>query len=277
MSLRPLVAILVLGGLGAAGVRVGSPNSMVAWERVRPGVELGVLPYRGGGEGRWTRLILVRIDPAQHRMRLDLGLSTDFRNGEWSVDSAPGSAVVAFNAGQFNGIAPWGWTVKDGRELRPPGIGPLSTAIVEDRDGRVRLVPPDSIPAERASGTVVTAIQSYPTLLEGNGVIPVQITTPGLGVGVTDRDARLALCAFPDGKLLVLLTRFAGLGEVGGGIPFGLTLVETATLLQQQGCVRAVALDGGISSQLLVRNAGGVERAWRGWRKVPLGVVFEER
>ncbi len=60
-------------------------------------------------------------------------------------------------------------------------------------------------------------------------------------------------------------------------MPFGLTLAETAHLLQEQGCRRAVALDGGISSQLLVREADGRERAWRGWRKVPLGLVFDER
>jgi exopolysaccharide biosynthesis protein len=210
-------------------------------------------------------------------MRLDLGLSADYRDGEWSVDSAPSEAVVALNAGQFNGIVPWGWTVKDGRELRPPGVGPLSMAVVADAAGRVRFIPPDSIEAERASGVVVTAMQSYPTLLEGNAAIPVQITNPGLGVGVTDRDARLALCALPDGKLLVLLTRFDGLGEFAGGVPFGLTLRETAQLLKQQGCVRAVALDGGISSQLMVRGTRGGEQAWRAWRKVPMGVVFEER
>jgi len=252
---------------------VGAP----AWEVVRPGLEWRTQPHRGGGEGRWTRLVLVRIDPARYRLELDLALSADLQHGAWVVDSAPETAVVALNAGQFNGIAPWGWTVRNGLELRPPGLGPLSTAVVGDRSGRVRLVPPDSITVLRAGGQVVTAIQSYPTLLEGEGVIPAQLTTPGSGVGIHHRDARLALCALQDGRLLVLLTRFDGLGEIAGAVPFGLTLAETASLLKQQGCTRAVALDGGISSQMLLREAAGRERAWRGWRKVPLGLIFEER
>ncbi len=271
-----LRTLFLLGAAGATGAGL-APVREPAWESVRPGLELRTLPHRGGGEGRWTRLVLVRMDPTRYRLGLDIALSANLQHGAWVVDSAPPEVAVALNAGQFNGIAPWGWTVSNGLELRPPGAGPLSMAVVEDRDGRVRFVPPDSIEAERATGRVVSAIQSYPTLLEGDGVIPVQLTTPGLGVGIRHRDARLALCVLQDGRLLVLLTRFDGLGEAGGGVPFGLTLAETAQLLQGEGCLRAVALDGGISSQLLVREAGGRERAWRGWRKVPLGLVFEER
>lgn len=272
-GLRTLLVLGVVGATGGGHAPVGEP----AWEAVRPGLEFRTQPHRGGGEGRWTRLVMVRVDPARYRLGLDIALSATLQHGAWVVDSAPPEAAVALNAGQFNGIAPWGWTVRNGLELRPPGVGPLSMAVVEERDGRVRFVPPDSIAAVRRDGRVVNAIQSYPTLLEGDGVIPEQLTTPGLGVGIRHRDARLALCALKDGRLLVLLTRFDGLGEVGGSVPFGLTLAETAHLLQQQGCRRAVALDGGISSQLLLRQADGREHAWRGWRKVPLGLVFEER
>jgi hypothetical protein len=43
------------------------------------------------------------------------------------------------------------------------------------------------------------------------------------------------------------------------------------------GCSRAVMLDGGISSQLLVRDStGGVQR-WPGIRRVPLGLVAVAR
>jgi hypothetical protein len=65
------------------------------------------------------------------------------------------------------------------------------------------------------------------------------------------------------------------LGEAGGGIPFGLTLAEAAELLKAQGAVRAVALDGGISSQLLIRDTSDTRTTWRAWRKVPMGVVLE--
>lgn len=275
MSLRSLVLLGGLAGVAATGV-VARPAGLT-WEEVRPGVELATAPWRAPGEGRWTRLVLLRLDPATHRISLDVGLSGDLRDPDWSVRRAPARAVAAFNAGQFSGIAPWGWTVREGRELRPPGVGPLSMAVVEDSLGSIRFLPVDSIASVRAAGGVRTAIQSYPTLLEGNGVIPAPLMAPGLGVDARHRDARLALCALADGRLLLLLTRFDALGEVGQGIPFGLTLRETAEILRQQGCLRAVALDGGISAQLLVRDSAGGERAWPGWRKVPAGILVEAR
>jgi exopolysaccharide biosynthesis protein len=239
-------------------------------------MELGELTVRAAGEGRWTRAVLLRLDPARLRLTLQARLTPGLEHGAWTVDAAPPGALAAFNAGQFSGIAPWGWTVMDGLEIRPPGVGPLSQAVVLDRAGAVRFVPPDSIETVRAAGGTVTALQSYPSLLVGDAEIPAALTTPGQGVGITHRDARLALCRLGDGRLLLLLTRFDGLGQVGESIPLGLTLAETAELLRGEGCRRAVALDGGISAQLAVRN-GGEWEAWRGWRKVPLGVVVERR
>ena len=260
---------------GASGRTQQSPTSgVVAWTTVRPGLEEGSFRLSAPGEGRWTKVILLHIDPERYRLRLDARLSTDLSSAAWTVDSAPSQAVAAWNAGQFNGIAPWGWTVMDGLELRPPGTGPLSMAVVADTVGIVRLVPPDSIPAIRAAGGVATAFQSYPTLLMGNGEIPAQLTTEGQGVAIGHRDSRLALGQLGDGSLLVLLTRFDGIGEAGGVIPFGLTLAETARVLRSLGAVRAVALDGGISAQLLVRGENGATRAWRAWRKVPVGIVI---
>jgi exopolysaccharide biosynthesis protein len=278
--MRLLSALLISGLAGAtlASVR-GRPaepsGTAVEWTTVRSGLELGSFRFAAAGEGRWTRVILLHIDPRRYRLRLDAKLSPDLTSAVWTVDSAPATAVAAWNAGQFNGIAPWGWTVMDGLELRPPGTGPLSMAIVADSNGRVRLVPPDSIAAVRAAGGVMTALQSYPALLTGAADVPRQIREAGHGVSVGHRDARLALGQCADGTLLLLLTRFDGLGEAGGGIPFGLTLAETAELLRAQGAVRAVALDGGISSQLLVRGSAAAPRTWRGWRKVPVGVVLE--
>jgi hypothetical protein len=276
---RPLVALLS----GAAVLLVaGRPSEPLVgslrmgaagWEVVRPGLELGTLRVSAPGEGRWTKTLLLRIDPERAHLRLDIRLNAELTAGAWTVDSAPLDAVAAFNAGQFNSIAPWGWTVMEGLELRPPGIGPLSLAVVADTAGVVRFVPPDSMEIVRRAGGIQTALQSYPALLTGEGSIPRQLTEPGMGVGIQHRDARLALCQLTDRRLLVLLTRFDGLGDAGGGIPFGLTLRETAELLRSQGCVRAVALDGGISSQLVVRDDTGGTRAWRGWRKVPMGVM----
>lgn len=271
-------ASLLFGGAADWRERAAefAPHTAV-WREVRPGIELGARSVEAAGEGRWTELRLLRLDPKRVRLRLQTRLASALDRGEWTVDTAPGTALAAFNAGQFSGIVPWGWTVMDGLEIRPPGIGPLSQAVVLDRSGGARFVPPDSIAAVRAAGGVELAFQSYPSLLIGDGEIPAALTTAGAGVGVTHRDARLAMCQLGDGRLLVLLTRFDGLGEAGGSIPFGLTLAETAALLQAEGCRRAVALDGGISAQLAVREADGRWQAWRAWRKVPLGVLVEAR
>jgi hypothetical protein len=270
----------MLGGMALAllGSREGGRGtSAVTWESVRPGIELGTMSLSAPGEGWRTRVMLLRLDPDMVRLRLGVRLNPDRSAGAWTVDAAPAAAVAAFNAGQFSGIAPWGWTVMDGLELRPPGIGPLSMTVVVDSSGIVRLLPPDSIAPVRQAGGVLTAFSSYPALLVDQGRIPDQLVNPGFGIDVGHRDSRLALGQLPDGMLLLLLTRFDGIGEAGGAIPFGLTLGETATLLRSLGAIQAVALDGGISSQLMVRTAGGDTRAWHAWRKVPVGVVVEAR
>jgi exopolysaccharide biosynthesis protein len=88
--------------------------------------------------------------------------------------------------------------------------------------------------------------------------------------------ARLALGTLADGRVLVALTRFEGLGGVLDVVPFGLTAPEMAALMGALGARRAVLLDGGISGQLLVRE-GGATRAWKGLRDVPLGMIVTAR
>lgn len=69
------------------------------------------------------------------------------------------------------------------------------------------------------------------------------------------------------------LTRFDALDGVLDAIPLGLTTPQTAALMGALGCSRAVMLDGGISSQLLVRDSAGGAQRWPGIRRVPLGLV----
>jgi hypothetical protein len=73
------------------------------------------------------------------------------------------------------------------------------------------------------------------------------------------------------------MTRFEGLGGALSNLPFGLTTPEMAAVMGALGTSRAVLLDGGISSQMLVREANGARRAWRGIRQVPLGLVAMQR
>jgi exopolysaccharide biosynthesis protein len=144
---------------------------------------------------------------------------------------------------------------------------------VVDTAGAVTLVPPDSIATVRGSPAVREAFQSYPSLLMEDGEIPRPLREAGLGVDLEHRDARLALGLDREGRLLIAITRFEGLGGALSNLPFGLTSPETAALMGALGCRRAMLLDGGISSQLLLRLPGGEARAWRGIRQVPLGLV----
>jgi exopolysaccharide biosynthesis protein len=95
-------------------------------------------------------------------------------------------------------------------------------------------------------------------------------------VDLRHRDARLAVGELRDGRMLVALTRFEGLGGVLDNLPFGLTTPEMAALMGALGARRAVLLDGGISSQLLLR-AGTETHAWRAMRYVPLGLTATAR
>jgi hypothetical protein len=260
-----------------APVRWSEPLPAVAgavkWRAVAPGVRWGELQLSGDGEAWRIRAILVQLDPKLVRLETRSLQRADGRLLRWNVDSAPSEAIVALNAGQFTSSGPWGWLVKGGVERRPPGTGPLAPALVVDTTGAVRLLPPDSIVGTRGDPAVREAFQSYPSLLVHDGEIPRPLREAGLGVDLEHRDARLALGLDRGDRLLIAITRFEGLGGALSNLPFGLTTPEMAALLGALGCRRAMLLDGGISSQLLLRRPGGETRAWRGIRQVPLGLV----
>jgi exopolysaccharide biosynthesis protein len=94
---------------------------------------------------------------------------------------------------------------------------------------------------------------------------------------LSHRDARLVMAEDGDGMLLFVLTRYTGLGPTAERIPIGLTTPEAIALAAALGARHAVMLDGGISAQLLLRDAAGGETRWRGLRKVPLALVATPR
>jgi uncharacterized protein YigE (DUF2233 family) len=245
----------------------------VAWRRGAPGVEWGELQLRGASEAWRTRVALVRLDPR----RVNLSLVTAFtRNESWTVADADSGAVLALDAGQFRRSLPWGWVVSRGSEVLAPEYAPLAGAVVVDATGAVRVVAPDSVAAERERGIVREAFQSYPMLLQ-DGAVPAPLREAGNGVDLAHRDARLALGTLADGRVVVALTRFDALGESLGRVPFGLTTPEMAAVMGALGCRQALLLDGGISGQLMVREANGSARSWPGTRSVPLGLVGRPR
>ena len=245
------------------------------WRRVERGVEWGEVDLSGAGEAFRVRLVVARIDPRLVRFRLDTAFRSQGTRAAWTIARSPREAIVALNAGQFPSSLPWGWTVLGGREFLPPRSGPLSVAVAFDTSGSVRWLKPEALRDPRRASGVVAAFQSYPRLLE-EGSVPLPLRTEDGGIDVAHRDARLALGQTADGKLLIALTRFDGAGGLLDFVPFGLTVPEMAAIMGGLGARNAVLLDGGISSQLLIREAGGVHR-WRGLRAVPLGLVVLPR
>ncbi len=257
----------------------------VVWRAVAPGVELGELALSGNGEAWRVRAVLVRLDPAHQRLSLDALVDDDGRVKPWAVAHASPDVDVAFNAGMFDDVGPWGWVVHNGRELQRPGSGTLASTLVVDHEGRVRVVGADSMTALRAAaqrGEVAEAVQGYPTLLDDDGHVPSALWKGADGgVDLAHRDARLLVGELRDGRVLVVLTRFDGLrsltGDLFGAVPLGMTVPEVAALAGALGCRRAMLLDGGLSAQLLVRDTERRERVWSGLRRVPLGFVSRRR
>jgi hypothetical protein len=249
-------------------------TAAVRWETVAPGVDVATLPLAGRGEAWRMLVVLARIDPAQNRLRLAEG-ARSFDEGRWTVDSAPTHAAVALNAGQFAAGTPWGWVVLDGVEVLPARRAPLAMALAQDSGGAVHWIEDRELEQRAPHVRPRIAFQSYPTLLVGNGEVPIPLRAAGPGLDVGHRDARLALGELRDGRLLVALTRFDALGEAMQSVPLGATVPEMAALMGALGCRRAMLLDGGISAQLLVRPSLGAVRKWSGYRAVPLGLVVE--
>jgi hypothetical protein len=245
----------------------------LAWRDGQAGVRWAELEIAGNGEAWRTRVIVVHLDPGKIRLTLANGASPGGYEGTWTASQAPAEAVVALNAGQFTGGAVWGWVVHEGVEYRAPQAGPLAVAVVVDSAGAVSLLS-DSAVAEvrnRKAAPVVEAFQSYPALLR-KGEIPPALSRPSPLIDLTHRDARLALGRMEDGTVLVALTRFDGLGGALGSVPVGLTVPEMSGLMAALGVQDAVALDGGISAQVMVQNVEGERKLWNGLRRVPLGL-----
>lgn len=275
MRVLPVViAALAAGATAPRPPADATPATIPAleWRQSAPGMARASFEIQADTSLWHTRVVAVRMDPSRFRFRLR-GRVRDLAP-DWTVERAPASATLAVNLGMYSGIVPWGWTVMGGQEVRPPGTGPLSNAIAWDTAGRLHWLAAHEIAPARAAGNMVEAFQAYPALLDEDGRVPSPLRTHGQGVDIDHRDGRLAIGVLDDGRLLIAITRFYALGESSPALPIGLTLEEMATLMRGLGCRRAVALDGGISAQLMVRE-GRHARVWRGWRAVPFGLVAE--
>jgi hypothetical protein len=259
--MNPLTGLLL-----ALGLASHATTSSMMWTRA---------PMAPSGPLAYVDVVVVRMDPSRFRFQLQREMADYGLQAAWTIDRIPEHGLVAFNAGQFIGGFPWGWLVMNGVEQQPPGKGSLAMSFVIDHAGEASLVPPAELPQVR--GRAAFAFQSYPMLLTGSAELPWELQAAGRGVNLTHRDSRLALGIRADGAVIVALTRFTGAGDLGQRLPFGPTVPEMAEFMRSQGCVRAMMLDGGLSSQLALRNSSGSVERWPNWRPVPLAVVASER
>lgn len=243
----------------------------IPWQAGASGIRWGELRLRGTGEAWRTRLVVASLDPGRVRLALDTAFTVK-REAAWTLDKVPREAVLAINAGQFAATMPWGWVTLDGRRWLPPQHGPLSAALVQDSTGALRWVGGADVARVAAEPGVRWAFQSYPWVMAADTLL-APIRTGGLGVNVEHRDARAGICLTRDGRLLVAITRFDGVGSALHFVPFGLTVPEMAGVLGALGCRSAMLLDGGISARLRVRDAKGTAHDWEGLRNVPLGLI----
>jgi hypothetical protein len=269
-------ATLSAGPVGAADKLelTGSRDELwgaLAWRSARPGLEWTELDLAAGTLRLPVRAVAVRVDPAMFDFKLELATEANGMTGAWTVDAAPAEAALALNAGQFKETGPWGWVVLDGEERRDPGFGPLSVGLAVTDSGRVEWIGPEKLRAARDDRRIRWAFQTYPVILF-DGRVPSLARDPEL-VDQSHRDARLILGERPDGSLLVVLTRFDGFGGAAGRIPIGLTVPESVVLMAALGARHAAMLDGGISAQLLLRDAAGRTALWKGLRRVPLALL----
>ena len=270
-SAQPLAVAGPNGSTALAEISRGGAARDATWKEAHPGLEWTELNLSGRGEARRIRVIAARLDPTHFRLSLENGMAPGGFLNVWTLNMAPSGAALALNAGMFAGDGAWGWVVHDGTEYRVPGTGTLARAVVVDSSGAVRLLDDEAVRAIRTGKAVREAFQSYPLLLE-HGELPAALTTQGKDLDLQHRDARLALGVDDRGRLIIALTRFDVLGPSFGSIPFGLTIPETGLLMRALGAESAVALDGGISAQLLLRDAAGETHQWPGLRSVPLGL-----
>ena len=264
----------------AAPVRYAEGDPAVlralSWRPIARGLDWAELRLACPAPVWRARLIVARLDPREVRVTLAMDLTREDMRPAWTIDRAPKDALLAVNAGQFASAMPWGWVWMDGAERLPPGRGPLVSAVGIDGAGGVHWAHGDTLAANAAG--VVTGLQSYPTLLAGDGAVPTALRTEGSGLSLTHRDARLALGETRDGKLLIVMTRYDAVGEMGEGIPLGPTTPEMAAIMGALGARDAVMLDGGISAQMLLRDPAQREPLrWTGIRKVPLALIARAR
>jgi uncharacterized protein YigE (DUF2233 family) len=234
-----VVCLLALVRAGAAGETQAASGPF--------GIAYRAVSLPSGGTGH-----VLRIDLDHARIRVldarDYGDGSPLTAKQFAEFSGA-TAVVNASFFDVDGSA-MGLLVVDGAKrqaLRPVDWGVFAVGD----DDSIRIVHTDAWPGEKG---VAQAIQSGPRLVVGGKVVQLK----------RQAAERTAVCRRADGKVELLVTRRAT------------TLDALAQFLAAEGCVDALNLDGGPSSQLFLGRAGVSIDVPGGWGvPIALGVFVE--
>ena len=253
----------------SAATREPVLRTAITWTDSAPGLRSGSFEVRAAEGHLRNSMAIIELDPARFRFGLGLAPPDARRTAEdWLASDS--TLVLTANTGLFreNGT-PQGIVLIDG--TRHSALAGWLDAVVVIENGSLRIT---DVEHARTLPAGSSSFQTLPWLVRDGRV--AFGATSGLKLSKTHRDRRITLCLGEDGTVRLLLSNFEVFGATAGRVPIGLTIPEQAALAAGVGCRDAVALDGGISSQIAFR-AGSRTVRMPGWRKVPVMLLVRAR
>lgn len=253
----------------SAATREPVLRTAITWTDSAAGLRSGSFEVRAAEGHLRNSMAIIELDPARFRFGLGLAPPDARRTAEdWLASDS--TLVLTANTGLFreNGT-PQGIVLIDG--TRHSALAGWLDAVVVIENGSLRFT---DVEHARTLPGGASSFQTLPWLVRDGRV--AFGATSGLRLSRTHRDRRITLCLGDDGTVRLLLSNFEVFGATAGRVPIGLTIPEQAALAAGVGCRDAVALDGGISSQIAFR-AGRRTVRMPGWRKVPVMMLVRAR
>lgn len=214
MKMKKIVTFILIGLAGCS-------YADVLWEKVTSGIEAATIK-----EGIFTispDSIAYRIDPNQYYFKLAFARPTAFVEQIGSE----AKALIAVNGGYFNtDFKPMGLRVSGSQQLNSKRLVSWWGVFYIDKDNKPHL---SANRHYQSNKNVGFAIQAGPRLIANGKILPLK----------EGKAQRSAICATQQSQVIIAVTQNNSL-----------TLNEWAKQLLDMGCVDALNLDGGTSSQL---------------------------